>query len=638
VAIGGRDTLCLSIALLLFAIPLLGASRPRRNVLLLNSYHPGHTWCDLITDAIRNELEAATYNVEVHVEYLDTKRYPSKAYLENVSQALAAKYPRGHFDVVVSADDGAYQFLLNYRDRLFPGCPSVFCGVTDFKFSDLEGKTGITGVLETADMGATIDVMLSLLPRVIRVVIIHDDTPTGRGYRQECERQIVWLRLLYPRLRVTYYSGVELTTEELLGRVKRLTKSTIVLMTHWARGKDGTYVSDREFMSELSTASSVPLCGTKDVQRGIVGGKLISAEEQGRAAARMALQILGGSPTSAIPLRMRSVNRYTFDYMQLKRWRIANQRLPVGSRIINRPDSFYERFRWYIIGGGMFALIESCIIMLLVVNIAQRRRLEQQRMEWQKRMEQTRKLEGLGVLAGGIAHDFNNLLTVILGNADLLLMEEPEKSPRRPILTDIVAASRQGEKLAREMLVYAGKAHFTLASARLNDLAVQTEKLLSATDIDRTRLIFSLGEKLGTVMVDEAQMRRVILNLLSNAIEAVAGTGGTVRVETAEQECSEEVLRSLWLGSECVDGRYAVLTIRDDGPGIEANVLEHIFDPFYSTKFTGRGLGLAAVYAIIGRHNGCIGIQSTEGEGTCVTIYLPAFHDDMPLSDKKQSV
>ncbi len=599
--------------------------RTRRNVLLLNSYHPGDRWCDQLTAAIRAELESAPVDVEIHVEYLDMRRYSSSTYLQKVAQALLWKHPKGHFDVLIAADDDAYHFLLEYRDTLFPGCPSVFCGVADFEFSQLEGRTGITGILETADIGATIDVAKALFPRTTHVVVIHDDTPTGRGFRQECERQVTWLRRLHPRIRVSYYSGADLSTEELLARVHRLPRATVALLTSWVKGRDGVYVSEEQFVPELSRTCSVPLFGTSDIQQsGIVGGKLISAGEQGRTAARMALRILDGTPASSIPVRMRSVNRYIFDYRQLQRWRISVDRLPTGSRVIHRPGSFYGRYRRFIWLGLVFIVVESCIIMLLAVNIVQRRRLESQRLELEKRMEQTRKMEGLGVLAGGIAHDFNNLLTVILGNADLLSMDESVDPSQREVLADIMTAARQGEKLAREMLAYSGRVHFELAPASLNDLVSQSARTAHMEGASGARVSLDLAPGLPLVHVDAVQMKRVIFNLLSNALEAVSGGGGTVRVATSRAECSRAYLDSLWLGNDRPEGVYVTLTVEDEGAGIEGESLEHIFDPFYTTKFTGRGLGLAAVYGIMRRHDGCIRALSNEGKGTEITIFLPA--------------
>lgn len=595
------------------------------DVLLLNSYHDGYEWSDRIVDAVRNEFAQVFHTVELHVEYLDSKRHPEQANEDNVLRLLEAKYTGHAFKAIIVIHDPAYRFMLKYGDSLFPNCPVVFCGVTDFHFADIEGHSNITGVVETADFAATVDAMLSLLPRTRQIVVIHDDTSSSRGYRKSFERQFEWLRSLYPFLRVTYFSGSDLTTDEMLNRVRELHRGTIAIVIRWVHGKDGRFLTDQQFIPRLSKACAAPLCGTIDVHRDILGGKLISAEGQGQTAARMAMQTFHNVRPAAIPIQMRSVNQFIFDYAQLRRWGIDPARLPVDSIVCNRPDTFYERYRRYIWGSAVFIVIEAVIIVLLVVNMVQRQRLERQRKAWERRMDQARKLEGLGVLAGGIAHDFNNILTVILGNADLLSGDRQMTPSAQALLQDIVDAARQGEVLSREMLAYSGRSHFSRRRISVNELVRESVEIVEEESSQSGSIGMDLGKGLPVVDGDSALIKRAIFNLLTNALEAVGGHSDAVSIRTACVQVRQDFLTTLWLGGDRPEGEgtYLTLTVSDKGGGMDTEALERIFDPFYSTKFTGRGLGLAAVYGIVKRHGGCIDVQSCTGEGTSVTIYLP---------------
>ena len=239
------------------------------------------------------------------------------------------------------------------------------------------------------------------------------------------------------------------------------------------------------------------------------------------------------------------------------------------------------------------------------------------------RLQQFQKLESLGVLAGGISHDFNNLLQGILGNADLALMYEKDPEMVRTCLKDIKHAANKASELALKMLAYSGKGSFDIRNIDLNRLIDETIELHDLAIPRITHLSLSLTPNLPPIRGDHSQLAQVIVNLLNNAIEAIGEQPGTITISTELCKCDRAMLSDTFLDEKLPEGTYIELKIEDTGCGIEAGVVDKIFDPFFSTKFTGRGLGLAAVLGIIRAHSGAISVESSFGGGSCFTLYLP---------------
>jgi PAS domain S-box-containing protein len=242
-------------------------------------------------------------------------------------------------------------------------------------------------------------------------------------------------------------------------------------------------------------------------------------------------------------------------------------------------------------------------------------------------MQEVQRLESLGVLAGGIAHDFNNLLAVILGNAALLEEESPVDDEARGRLRRIVAASRHAEALTDQMLSYAGKSVAELVPLDLSTLVAQTEDLLRASISKRCRLALELGAGLPPVKGDPTRLRQVLLNLVSNASEAIGEEPGHIRVTTRSVQADGSLLEDAFGAAERRGGTWVLLEVTDDGPGIDAPLRGRIFEPFYSSKGIGRGLGLAAVLGIASAHGGVVRVDDAEAAGTRFRLLLPPSPD-----------
>lgn len=261
----------------------------------------------------------------------------------------------------------------------------------------------------------------------------------------------------------------------------------------------------------------------------------------------------------------------------------------------------------------------------VAIDITELKRTEAERAEIEKKMLQTQKLESLGVLAGGIAHDFNNLLTCILGHADLARESASGDSQVMESIHAITRASHRAADLCRQLLAYSGKTHFVVAPIDMNALIRDMRQILHVSVMPRATLHLDLAESLPSIEADAGQLQQVLLNIIVNACESLHQAGGHVSIRTHVQNCDAAELSGLQPGSDGVTpGRFVIIEVQDDGCGMDDNTRARMFDPCFTTKFTGRGLGLAAVLGIIRGHRGAMDVSSTVGIGTRVRIFFPA--------------
>jgi PAS domain S-box-containing protein len=263
-------------------------------------------------------------------------------------------------------------------------------------------------------------------------------------------------------------------------------------------------------------------------------------------------------------------------------------------------------------------------VIFTALNITDRVRAEAERRAFEEQIRQVQKLESLGLLAGGIAHDFNNLLMAILGNADLALQVLPVEISARSNLEEIVQVSRRAADLCRQMLAYSGKGRFVVEKLDLSEVVREMAHMLQVSVSKKATLHCSLVDRLPAIEADVTQVRQVVMNLITNASEALTDESGVIAVTTGCMDCDRASLSVSVLGAEASAGRYVFCEVSDTGCGMDAAMQKRIFDPFFSTKFAGRGLGLAAVLGIVRGHRGVIQVDSKPGRGSTFRVLFPA--------------
>jgi PAS domain S-box-containing protein len=259
-------------------------------------------------------------------------------------------------------------------------------------------------------------------------------------------------------------------------------------------------------------------------------------------------------------------------------------------------------------------------------DITEFRRALQDRSDLREQLLHAQKLESLGILAGGIAHDFNNLLTSILGQADLALLTLPSDSPARSFLEEIVKTTRRAAGLTNQLLAYSGKGQFVTRVVDLGETVKDMANLLEVSVSGKVNLKLDVSPGAPGIEADVSQLRQVVMNLVMNASEALANGTGAVSVSVGARRFDKAFLSGDVLGQNLSPGTYVYLEVKDTGCGMKPELVEKAFDPFFSTKFSGRGLGLATVLGIVKAHDGAIRVDSVPGKGTTFTILFPPSH------------
>ena len=258
------------------------------------------------------------------------------------------------------------------------------------------------------------------------------------------------------------------------------------------------------------------------------------------------------------------------------------------------------------------------------IDVTEERKAEEKRRRVETRLLEAQRMESLSRLAGGVAHDFNNVLMGILGNASLALMELAPGAHLRRLVEPIEKSAQRAAELSGKLRTYAGGGMLRLEPLDFSALVDETARLLQTSMSARIDLDLDLTDGLPSVDADPSQLQQAISHLITNATEALEGEPGKVSIRTGTWSLEEGETRPVLLGKELDPGRYVVLEVADDGRGMDEAMRSRIFDPFYTTDFASRGLGLAAVLGIVRSHGGTIEVESELGEGSVFRVFLPA--------------
>ena len=248
---------------------------------------------------------------------------------------------------------------------------------------------------------------------------------------------------------------------------------------------------------------------------------------------------------------------------------------------------------------------------------------ENKRRELEQKLEQSHRLESLGVLAGGVAHDFNNMLFVIVAHADLLAEKLNRASPLQRHVEQIQTAATRSSELCSQMLAYSGKGNFEKRIFDLSEVVGEMSELMKSVAARTIAFEYRLSDDLPGIEGDMTSIRQIVMNLIVNASEAIGTDNGRVTLTTGLISASREYLSGTWLDDGLEAGDYVYLNVADTGCGMDEETKTEIFDSFFTTKFPGRGLGLAAVLGIIRSHAGAVDVQSQHGHGTTIRVLFP---------------
>ncbi len=362
-------------------------------VLLLNSYHTGFAWSD---EEMRGVLAALPGEVEVVVEYMDSKRHFDETYRALYDDIFHQKYDNSSFDCIITLDNNAFDFMLAHRQEMFPGTPIVFGGLNNFDAASLEGTTDITGVIETIDVAGTVAIALALQPDTRQILVISDHSTSGLVNRASLEAlaaqgeigaELVFLD-----------EGEGLTIDELVALVREAPPQSIVYFADFFQDREGVFIRHEDLLPMLSAASPVPIYVHNETYfYGTIGGRVVSGYHHGLAIGERVLRILAGEAAGSIPIEPGPTTPM-FDAEQLARWGIPLSGLPADSLVLNAPSSINEQPAGLIAGLAVFVIGLSALVLYLLANIDRRRRVEQTLRQSEARYRQLVELAPVPIL------------------------------------------------------------------------------------------------------------------------------------------------------------------------------------------------------------------------------------------------
>ncbi len=644
------------LALLFFACRGAVAALPpeqQSRVLILNSYHPLYSWSDNELQGIIQTMRKRNQAFEPLIEYLDCKLYPSMSHFSYLRDLYRFKYGNTRIPLVIAADNPALQFALIYRRDLFPNAPIVFCGINGFMPEMFQGQQNVTGVAEVLDSRGTVEVMLKLHPDASEIFVIHDFTPTGLATRREAQAQ---LALLENRVRIHFMTDI--STNQMLAEIGKLPKSALVLSLSYSRDSEGRVFDHSQISKLLSEKSPVPVYGVHEerLSYGIVGGSMLSGRLHGVRAAEIAMEVLNGRYASDIPVDMHSTARLMFDYRQLKRFNIDLDRLPPGSIVVNKPESFYGRYTLLV--WGMITLLGALVTIIgfLAYIASERERsargLEEKASELEDRvtartrelsesnqglMEEVRQraaaqeeisrlnddllcrtkaLEStnreMEAFSYSVSHDLRAPLRHIEGFSRLLMEECADRIEEhgRDYLNRVCRASNRMSMLIDDLLNLSkvSRGDILCRQVNLTQMAQEICGELQESNPGR-QVTFRIAEDM-IAWGDPRLLRAMLVNLFGNAWKYT----GKKDQATIEFGCLLMEEGKAWF-------------LKDNGVGFDMNYADRLFGTFqrlhHANDFEGTGIGLATVQRIINRHQGKVWAESEIGVGATFYFTLP---------------
>jgi len=358
----------------------------KQNILVLHSYHQSYKWTDDINKGIKSVLDDKFTQMELFVEYMDTKRYVDKNHYNNLFQTYKNKYKNITFDLIISSDNNAFNFLKQHNKSLFKNAPIVFNGVNYIKKEDMVGLDRFTGINEKADLKQNYELIKQLHPNIENIYTIIDATTTGKIVKQEARK----VESELSGDGVNYEIIDNVTLSELKDRVKNLPQNSALLLSVFFRSKDNQFFEYYEISHMISQNSTTPLYGLWDfnLEHGIIGGYLTSGFFHGKEAALMGLKILEGEQVKDVPVKYKSPNNYMFDFTELNRHKIDTDLLPKDHFMFNKPISFFELYKKEIFTLLAVFILMIVFIILLSINI-QKRKIAEKKIIKQLAFEQT---------------------------------------------------------------------------------------------------------------------------------------------------------------------------------------------------------------------------------------------------------
>ena len=605
--------------MLFFAAITTAMGEPKRILVLHSVGRDFSPWAELAR-SFRAEVDQKSLEpIDFYEASLSSERLSANKDEGALSNYLQALFAERRLDLVVSIGAPAATFLQSNRPTLFPSVPMLLTGVEQRRVSFGKLTANDTVVAFSNDIAGVVKNILSVLPDTRTVAVVVGNSPLENYWMQQAQEAVAPLT---NRVAFTWFN--DLPFEQMLKRAAELPpKSAIFFLSLWV---DAAGVSHEEVKSlrRLRAVANAPMFSYLDAYLGdvIVGGPLLSMDDWGEKTADVAMRILGGEMPGDIKTPPLVFGTPKFDWRELQRWNISESHLPPGSEVYFRTPSVWEQYRWQIWLAIAIVLIQALLICWLVFERERRKRASEQmgraRIEtgqYRESLAHLVRVHTVGEMSTAIAHEINQPLAAIKNYAyaarSRLRGDTTATSAKAVELLDKIEeqASRAGDVM-HSLRAMAKKHESEATQIDVGKLVADAVTLveMESRNVD-VRLETAIAPGLPPVHADAIQIQQVVLNLMRNAVEAMEEArinGSAVKVAVAGAADNE-----------------IVVSVADSGPGIAPEDAAHIFDPFYSTKGAGLGVGLSISRAIVEAHGGKLSLAPNPAGGCIFRFTLP---------------
>ena len=582
-----------------------------RSVLLIDQENQSRVWNFQMANALRSILTADPGPaITVYADNLDLARIPGPAYEKSVRAFLIAKYRNIPVGVIVVNGARALDLVISLRPELWPNVPVVFAAVDDDAAARMKSVPNVTGHIMRLTLRDMVSTARLVVPNLKQIVLVGDPLEKNtffRGFLAEI-----------PDLKKSNLEFVDLTglaMTELKQRTAALPPQSAIAYTTLTVDGAGVDFLPRDAVAAVAAVANRPIVTdtVNFVGFGATGGLVVSSPPIGEQAGQLALRILNGENASDIPVVVGNFAKPVYDWRELKRWNVSEESLPPGSEILFREPTAWERYWWEILLITAVILLQAGLISVLLREHRRRQFAEVQSRQRMAELARVMRFSTAGELTASIAHEINQPLGAILTNAEtakaILKSPSPDIAELNEIVDDILKDDHRANEVIRRMRSLLKKAPFELKNFDLNDLVRETlgvvSSLAGARKVELTNLI---TQNALPILGDRIQLQQVIVNLVVNGIDAMKDTPDENRIISIRTSRVE---------------KFAELSVSDRGSGIPEEKLKEVFDPFYTSKSEGMGMGLSIARTIIEVHDGLIWAKNRDHGGASFRIKLP---------------
>lgn len=587
------------------------AAKPKRIVVLQSNGQNFKPWSEY-AKAFRQHLESQS-DAPLVVQNFPVVLTPDALDGETrFADYLKSLFPNDAPDLVVAFGAPAAQFIQRHRTELFPTTPVLLAAVDERRVQQAGLASNDAAVPVWIDIQLLFKNILQLLPDTTTIAIVIGSSPNEQFWIRELDNELLFLK---ERINFLYWNSISF--EEILTRAASLPKHSAIFWVQPQIDVTGAVHEGERALKRLHTVANSPIFTHDDsfFDGGIVGGPMTSVAQGSQAAANIAAKILVGEKAGEIKMPPLGYGPPKYDWRELQRWGIPESRLPADSEIHFRTPSVWELYRSQILAACAAIVVQAGLISGLLYERRRRAVAETEARQRMSELAHVNRYSMAGELTASIAHELHQPLGAILLNAEsmeqMLESPSPDLSELRELASDIRKDDQRAGKVIEQIRNLLKKAPLERKAIDLNDIVGETIGFLSTLAKARgilVRLVPSTSRQL-TVMGDKVQLQQVLLNLIVNAFDAMAEMNGPDRVVTVRTRRFEQ---------------WAEFSVSDTGIGIPAGSLAQIFEPFYSTKPTGMGMGLSIARTIIESHGGTISARTKGGAEFIVRLPLVA--------------